>query len=801
MHRRVLATLILLFTFVCSLNAQDEDWFWNKTISKVEFEGLKNVSKSDLTAVTNDYIGYPLNSDTYEDILNSIDMLDCFLDYTSYAKPDENNENNVILVFEVVEKKTIKEINFNGNSKIRNGELRDLIKSKIGKIYSNSKVRMDERLIRDHYIEKGYSDSKISHNIVEEEDGVIINFNIVEGINTVVKEYHIVGNSVFSEKSIISKLTLKTEGFWEDGSFQTSALEMDKQLIINMYQQAGYIDAQILDVKIETKDNQEKQRQELYISIVVQEGSLYTFAGVTVSGNKVFSTEELLKGFKLKPGDIFNSVKYQEGLSQLQACYIDNGYMMVRIDPRPNKNIETKEISYDINIIEGEIGHVEHIIIKGNSKTKEEVIRREIPIQEGDVISRDKIISALRNLYNLQFFSNVVPDIKQGSEMNLYDIIFSVEETNTISLNAGMAITEITNPNDIPISLNFQLTNQNLFGEGKSLSVTTNLAKTEQSLSFTYGQNWINGKPISYNQSISFGHKDTYTQQNMFLPNLSLDQYYYYMGYEGFEASIGTAFGRRWYPNFAIVSVMGGMNNSLTKYSYDESVNVPTDMGISRYENRLGISNSLYAAVSLDNRDISYDPTKGWFASQRISWFGLIPGLEKEFFLKTETKLEGYYTLFDFPITDDFNFKCVLAAYTGFSYIFTVGNSVLSDSNRLFIDGMLIGRGWTDLARTVINKGQALWNTQIELRIPIVPNVVGFDLFHDAVAIKSSCSDMLSNLSLKDFYFSFGPAIRLLIPQFPLHIMFAFRYQYTDNGFKWADNPYQFVISFNIANR
>ena len=75
--------------------------------------------------------------------------------------------------------------------------------------------------------------------------------------------------------------------------------------------------------------------------------------------------------------------------------------------------------------------------------------------------------------------------------------------------------------------------------------------------------------------------------------------------------------------------------------------------------------NSLFASISLDNRDISYDPSKGWFASERLTWYGLIPGLEKEFFLKSETKLEGYLTLFDVPLTEDFNLKGVLAAYTG----------------------------------------------------------------------------------------------------------------------------------------
>lgn len=803
MHRRVLTICLVLFSIFSALNAQSDDssWFWNKTITKVEFRGLKNVKKTELTAVSSDYIGEPFTEKNYSDIVDRISELDYFEDINAFAEHDPDNPDNVVLVFEVVEKPVIASIEFKGNYKIRNNELREVIKSKTSNVYIEGKILVDERLIRDHYIEKGFTDSVVTHKVEQTEEGIKITFIITEGVNTVITEIHVMGNSVFSEKSLLGKISLKPEGFWNDGAFKNSALEMDKKTILNLYQQEGYIDVQIVDVKIKDTFNKEKQRQELSITFVIQEGSVYTYKGITLKGNQIFTTETLLSGFKLKEGQIFNSVKFQEGLNQIQGYYIDNGYMTVQMNPVPNKNPETREISYTITIVEGQRSHVEHIIIKGNSKTKEEVIRREIPLEEGDILSRDKIVNGLRNLYNLQYFSNVVPDIQPGSEPNLYDVIFSVEEQNTISLNMGMTISEITNPDDIPIALNFTLQNSNLFGEGRNIGLQTNLSKSEQSIGFSYGQSWINDMPISYNQSVSFAHKHAYTPQNMFLPDLSLDQYYYYMLYEGYEASIGTAFGRRWFPEIGILTVTGGMNNSLTRYSYDESLFTPTDLGVSMYANRWGIMNSLFASVSLDNRDIAYDPSKGWFASQRFTWYGLIPGLEKEFFLKSETKLEGYLTLFDVPLTEDFNFKGVLAAYSGFSLILPTSSSLLSDSNRLYIDGRLNGRGWINLSNYTINKGQAMWATQLELRIPIVPNVIGIDFFHDTVILKPTLSDMITDMKLEDFYFSFGPAIRILIPQFPLHLMFTFRYHYDGTSFKWADSPYEFVLSFNLANK
>ena len=118
------------------------------------------------------------------------------------------------------------------------------------------------------------------------------------------------------------------------------------------------------------------------------------------------------------------------------------------------------------------------------------------------------------------------------------------------------------------------------------------------------------------------------------------------MNYESFGASLATSFGRRWLPSFAIFTLSGGMTNSLTDNIYDESLLVPIDSGVNKFANRLGIKNSLFMNASLDNRDINYDPTKGWFFSERLAWYGLIPEVEKEFYLRSDTKLESYLKLY-----------------------------------------------------------------------------------------------------------------------------------------------------------
>ncbi len=809
MRHRFFGICLILFIFTGSFSSlfaqeEDSDWYWNQPVTKIEFDGLKTIKKSELTGITGSFVGKPFTEELYNDILDKLYSLDLFEDIEPYAKHDKNPDN-VLLVFKVKEFPIISKITFKGNKKIRKAELDDKIKSKVLEIYVENQVLNDERLIREFYIEKGYQDSIVTHSIEVTEDGIEVTFTIEEGRNTVISEIHMLGNTIVSERTLKNKISLKEIGFLKDGAYQSAALEQDKKTIISYYNERGYIDAGIMDVKIESSVNEEKQRNDLVITFIIQEGSQYTFAGLTITGNEIYTSEYLSSFMKLKEGQIFNFIKFEEGITAITNVYYDSGYITNGYYPVPTRDTDRREISYSLVIEERARSHVENIIIKGNNKTKDYVITREIPIQSGDVFTRDKVIAAMRNLYNLQYFSNVVPDVLSSSEENLVDVVFSVEETSTVVLNLGMAFSGITEPNDIPISLNATVSNSNLFGEGKGISSTLNIAKKSQTIDFSYSQNWIGDFPIAFSESLSLSHTNSNSPVMMYQPNGTLDLYSYYVNYEGFSATLGSSLGRRWYPNFAILSLSGGITNTVTKYKFNENAFVPVDSNLSMYANRVGLSNSIWTSFSMDNRDINYDPSKGWFASQKIAFNGLVPVLEKEFFISSDTKLEGYLTLFNFPIGEKFAFKGILAGYTGLTMLFPLNNSVISDSNKPYIDGMITGRGWPELYRSAEAKGKVLWNTQIELRFPIIQGVVGIDFFHDAVAVKPEIKQMFNKLSISDFYFSMGPGIRFLMQQFPLHLLFTWRYQIVDGkvlwGGKYGLDAYQFVLSFNIVNR
>lgn len=777
-----------------SVAAESEDWYLNKKISRVAFKGLKHVKNSELSGITASYIGRTVESCVY-DLLDRLYALEIFDEIEPGAAHDK--EDGVILTFTVVEKPVISAIRFKGNKKVRNSPLREAISIKTGDIFVESRVLIDTRAIRDAYLEKGYTDVKVSYKKEETEDGIDVIFVISEGRTISVTDIQFVGNTAFSSKKLRKQAKQKTAGIFGKGAFQETQLETDKQAIQKFYMDQGYLDFHVLDVTRDFTVNEKKDRDDMVITYYVYEGEKYTFDGLSFTGNKVFSTERLESLVKLKPGYVFNMTKFNESLMAISDLYYENGYTANSFNPAENRDTETKKVSYVLNITERDRSHVEKIIVKGNTKTKEYVITRELPIESGDVFSKAKIANGLRNLYNLQYFSAVVPTIEPGSEPNLMNIVVSVEEQMTNSIEFGLTFSGVTNPKDLPFSVFVKWQNSNLFGTGRTLSASTTLSSLTQSIGLGYGQNWFFGLPISWSESLSFTHSNSQTLRLGWNELGQVDYLNYYMDYDSYSFALDSALARRWMPDFAILTLAGGITNSLTNFVFNDELYTPLDATISDNANRWGWSNSIWTKWSMDGRDINYDPSKGWFFSEQLSWYGLLP-IETDYFLRTDTKLEGYVPLINIPVSEKYTLKFILAGYSGFSFEYPAPGSGVSDINKLYIDGMFNARGWTKIYNTV--RGKAMWSNRLELRFPILPGMIAIDGFLDFAVIKNEPAELFNDLKAQDWYCSVGPDIRFLLPQFPMRLVFANCFRFTDENIKWY-NTWQFVLSFNLVNK
>lgn len=789
---------VVLFCVSFFAFSQDSEWYYNKTIKRIYFEGLVSVSNTDVSAVTNQFIGKEFTDAVFEQLLSSLFSLDYFKDIETDIVPLDAQGSTLMVRFTVVEYPLVSKVSFSGNSQIKNSELKDALSIKEKTIFNEAKVLLDERALRDLYLNKGYTNIRVNSQTLEQTDGSIqVVYTLTEGKQTIVTGISFEGNATFAQKSLKKEMKQKEKTLFEKGIFQEAYVELDKQNLINFYNERGYIETSIVDVKRETFFNEADNRDELTLTYVIREGSQYVYKGTSITGNKLFSTEELLAKIQLKDGDVFNVIKFSAGLRAIYDTYVEKGYTSNYFAPQEYKNVEAKTVTYTIEIIEKPRSYIENIIIRGNEKTKEEVILREIPLESGDVFSQTKVYNGIRNLYNTQYFSNVLPDMQQGSEENLIDLIFEVDEQSTTSLEFGVTFSGVADPDTPPISFFSKLTDSNFMGTGRTIGAELTIADGNYTLGGTFLENWLFGKPISLFVQANLNYKTLTTFQETFFPENTND---YIMDYNELSTNLSFGLGRRWYPSFAILSFNSGFTVNLFKNFYDAESFVPLEEKVKSAYDMVGITNSFYISLSLDDRDIFYDASKGWFASQRLSWTGLIPAVETEFFLRSDTKFESYFTLLDKPVTDIWNLKFVFFAYTGLSFLVPTSNTSIANDSKLLVDGMFNGRGWNTVRN---NRGNALWSTNLELRFPVAPGMLSLDAFYDIAAVKDSLQDF-AHLSQDDFYYSFGAGLRISVPQFPLKFLWAFPYKYENGNFQWKNNtqfPIEFVLSFNIVNR
>ena len=812
MLKKVIAVTILLLSVNFLWAQAPDNWYENKPISSIVFQGLNSVSKSELDGIFDSFKGKPFSDETYSEILQKLYALDYFSDIVPKAMPADIDYQYVRLEFDVTEKPVIALIKITGNHQISRGDLLSKILLKKGDIYNDIKKNSDEQTIKNYYIEKGYATVSVTSNVSDNpQGGLTLEFTITEGKQTIVSSVSFQGNTAVGEKALKGVLVTKPAKFLVKGIFKEAALEEDKAAIQQFYGERGYIDAHVENIVRDIDTESDSQKNMVKLTYVIMEGEQYTYGGTTFEGNKIFSTEDLTAKIRLAPGAVLNMTKFEQGFQAVADTYFENGYTSNYINRAMQRDSATKKASFVITIVERSRSHIENIIIRGNKRTKDYVIRRELLFEPGDVFSKSKFTDSLRNLFNLRYFSTVVPDVQPGSEQDLIDVILNVEEQSTASIQFGVTFSGVSDADSFPLSLFVQWQERNLAGRGNELSVNATAATDKQTIQLGYAENWFLGHPLTVGFDLAFTHKSLFDYQDVVFPygpfksraefeqNKDLANAYR-MRYDRMETTFGIHTGYRWYPRYCTITLRGGINFSLGKNFYNTALYRAADPTVRRQQAQWRLSNSFWTRLSFDGRDLAYDPGKGWFLSEQVSFFGLIPKAEDEYFFRSESKAEAYFTLINHPVSEIWNLKFVLAFYSGFSFQLPMPNSIISESSKLGIDGMFTGRGWMTLGGT--GKGNVLLNHWVEFRWPLAHGILSFDFFLDSAAVKKNLTD-LKTLSINDYYFSFGPGLRFVIPQFPLRLMFANTFK-TENGkMKWGNGKgadWRFVLSFSIPN-
>jgi outer membrane protein insertion porin family len=248
---------------------------------------------------------------------------------------------------------------------------------------------------------------------------------------------------------------------------------------------------------------------------------------------------------------------------------------------------------------------------------------------------------------NLQYFSNVIPDMVPGSAESLMDLEFTVEEQPTTDVALGMTYSGSSDPDDFPLSLQLRLNDRNFLGYGNMAGIELSASPTIQSVTLQYTQQWLFGLPLSggfdftvlhavrqaamanqhfyFNGDETYAYPDGFDSYGEYVGASKLPPSAYRMEYDQLSFSLGFSTGYRFSTFLGNLGVGGGIRSGIVRNDYNANIYRPFDPTVRAGNNTWTPANSVYTTVSLDQRDIFYDPTKGYYGVQRFGFYGLLP--------------------------------------------------------------------------------------------------------------------------------------------------------------------------------
>lgn len=789
------------------------------------------VTSKEVDPVIKEFKGKSFTDELWMSLLARVYELDLFEVVEPEAVPSDAAQSAVIILFRIKEKPAVGSILITGNTGIRTQEILDSLTVKESTIFNDSRMRLDEIALRRLFQTKGFPNVKISAESTPQKDGrIAITFTVVEGIQNLVEKIQFEGVESVSLTTLKGELTIKEKGLFQAGQFNENQLEESRQAVELFYRKRGFIDARVVDVRRDSMQSEKDNSTRLTLTFMVEEGLRYMFGGMNFDGNMLYSTEELGALVKLKVGAVLDYERLLQDQSRIADLYFENGYIFNGFKLLENRDEEANTIAYVLQIEEKAQAFIEDIIFKGNTKTQEFVLRRLVTLLPGDVFSKTKVYESLRNLYNTQYFSSIVPEYEQGSKELFVDLIVNVEEQSTASIQFGLTYTPSAS---FPIIGLVNWSDINFLGRGQTLALKTNLAVDSQDLTFSFADEWLLGMRLSGAVDFSFEHKSLQTAQDSSTPLFDAsdptrvpDPYTTYedyvnagkvipadslMDYDTWTFSLGYSSGYRFSSSFGTIGFVPGIVHELGLTTYNDQLFRPFDASISANLNTWLFSNTVYGRAYINDLDLWYDPSKGYYASQRLSLTGWFNGEIGDHFIRSDTRLDAFVTLLDFPVLESWSLKAVLGGHTKFSALLKQpwrDALEVSASKKLAIDGTFVGRGWSTLA---LNTGTALWDNWLELRVPVVPGVLSLDGFLSAalVSTETGLLDLstgsaildsgktLADMTLGNFAYSTGVGLRFIILQFPFRVYFAKRFVFDDaaGSFAFTNDEWQFVLS------
>jgi outer membrane protein insertion porin family len=459
-------------------------------VRDIRVEGVQRTEPGTIFSYLPIKVGDRVTDEKLSDAVKTLYATGFFRDVRLEAQGD-------VLVVAVQERPTISSLTFVGNKEFDTDTVKKALKD-IGiaeaRIFDRSALDRAEQELKRQYITRGKYAANIQTTVTpQERNRVAINFTIDEGESAKIARINVVGTKAFTEKQLLNEMTLTTPGWFtwytKNDQYSKQKLSADLEALRSFYQNRGYLEFNVDSTQVSITPDKE----DIYITLNVTEGPRYTVGDVRVAGDLVVPADELQQLVRIKPGEVFSRERLQASAKDISDRLGADGYAFANVNAVPELDRANAKASFTFYVDPGRRAYVRKINITGNSKTKDDVIRREFRQLEDAWYDAPRIERSKVRVKRLGYFEDVnveTPPVPGTNDQ--VDVEVSVTEKQTGNLLAGVGYSSAEG-----IVLNASVSQENIFGSGNALSLGVNTGRFNRTYSLLFNQPYYTVNGIS----------------------------------------------------------------------------------------------------------------------------------------------------------------------------------------------------------------------------------------------------------------------------------------------------------------
>jgi len=463
----------------------------------VKFVGAANVDEQVIRANMQVHEGVPFDEALVDRDIRSLYKTGLF-EYIE-VKREVQPDGTTNLIVEITPKYRVFEVHFVGNKKVKSTRLQKETKTRAGATLDERQVKEDSEKIHDYYEKTGYNLVSVTYSIDRDRStgqGTVI-FKIQEGNKVHIADIRFIGNAHITSKKLRKQMDTSRYHWlysWltDGGRYKADQFQDDLDKLRDYYREDGYLDVDIPQEKV-ILDYPSTTR--LVITIQVTEGRQYHIGTISFSGNKIYSDHLLHLALKQKPGMVFSPSKLDKDVSTLEDFYGRDGYLETDVHLVRKPNIATGNIDIEYQIQESKIFYVESIKIEGNTKTKSNVILRELLLGPGEIFDTVRMKISKQRLENTGFFEDVNTTPETTNIPQRRDLKIEVKEGHTGNLSFGAGFSSLEKASFfVELSQsNFDIDNSHSFfqGAGQKFRIRLEIGTLSNEAVISFEEPWL----------------------------------------------------------------------------------------------------------------------------------------------------------------------------------------------------------------------------------------------------------------------------------------------------------------------